>query len=246
MYRFLRNVLFGNFHHAAFVHTCIFLCGFLNSLRLEIGEPISWGPSRTKITKEPSTQWRPCIFPIVQTSPLAPLCKLHEVLHMFSMALTACPERGRHTNKLTEKSLERILGRLFNKPQVPLSMLCPVLYNLFHLSFTFFCLSPSIFICPCRPPQSVHTEGQSWRKGGFSWRKATKRRQRCNPLQVGKESGGFGQVVWTVPIRVSCRHLRWGVANGAGSVKTLRPLWAKSQGVKEHTSCSPTRSQSLQ
>lgn len=84
-----------------------------------------------------------------------PLCKLHEVLHMFSMALTACPERGRHTNKLTEKSLERILGRLFNKPQVPLSTLCPVLYNLFHLSFTFlsFSLNPRLSL----PPPSVRS-----------------------------------------------------------------------------------------
>lgn len=54
---------------------------------------------------------------------MAPLCKLHDVLHMFIMALTACPERGRHTNKLTEKSLERMLGRLFEKPQVLLQFL---------------------------------------------------------------------------------------------------------------------------
>ncbi len=53
-------------------------------------------------------------------------------------------------------------------------------------------------------------------------------------------------MVWAVPFRVSCRHLRWGIANSAGSIETLRPLWAESQGMKEHTSCSPTSSQSLQ
>lgn len=131
---------------------------------------------------------------------MAPVCKLHDVLHMFIMALTACPERGRHTNKLTEKSLERMLGRLFENIQVLLQFLsrhCAVLYDLFQLSldFFFFSLCPSILICPCCPPQSVHTEGQSWRKSGFSWRKTTEGRQRCDPLQVGKESGSFGHMV---------------------------------------------------
>lgn len=130
---------------------------------------------------------------------MAPLCKLHDVLHMFIMALTACPERGRHTNKLTEKSLERMLGRLFEKPQVLLQFLSQHCALSFTTSSTsplhFFFLCPSILICPCCSPQSVHTEGQSWMKSGFSWRKTTEGRQRCDPLQVGKESVSFGHMV---------------------------------------------------
>lgn len=81
---------------------------------------------------------------------MAPLCKLHDVLHMFIMALTACPERGRHTNKLTEKSLERMLGRLFEKTHVLLQFLSQ------HcaLSFTTSSTSPLNFFSVFVPQSS--------------------------------------------------------------------------------------------
>ncbi len=130
---------------------------------------------------------------------MAPLCKLHDVLHMFIMALTACPERGRHTNKLTEKSLERMLGRLFEKPQVLLQFLsqhCALSFTTSSTSPLHFFLSLSL-----NPHLSLLLPSvRSYRRAeldesGFSWRKTTEGRQRCDPLQVGKESVSFGHMV---------------------------------------------------
>lgn len=63
---------------------------------------MSWGPRRLVVcaTRTSSKSLLPNDGPVYSQWFV---CKLHDVLHMFSMALTACPERGRHTNKITGK-----------------------------------------------------------------------------------------------------------------------------------------------
>lgn len=168
---------------------------------------------------------------------------------MFSMAFTACPERGRHTNK--QKKDQRGFWEDC-LPNLELScspvFLVPLLFIFFlSLSFPlFFPFTFSVLFGTSGTPQSVHTEGQSRSKGGFCRREATEGRQRRDPLQVWKESWSLCHVVRAMTFSMCCGHLRWGVANGAGGVETLGPLWSECQGMKEYPSRRSTRSQSLE